>query len=294
MRTFYIVCCGKQLNACVAIKNKRMSLPSQPTQNVIDHIFTAAYSYTNVSGFQVQINTQLDGTVSIGNVDTCYNLFINGLTVSELAVGATPYTWANFPAINTVNLSGNWLTSLSGGTERLSVNVCGALVVTDGINVANGNIAVARGNFVTASGNIVAHGNIAIDCNANIGGSISLSGTVNAERGYIYNTKRFNVNGNGGTSNYTGSNSNGLNYIGYVQLENIPGNNYLFLTATPSDLVMSGANVEIKTINASSTNSLNLVVYSSPGVWTKLFTINDTLLHKFVYFGDAFTWVQLY
>jgi hypothetical protein len=152
---------------------------STSTQNVIDHIFTAAYSYTNASGFQVQINTNLDGNVYIGDVDTSYSLYVNGLTISEIVnTSYPPYNWANYPATRYVDLSGNWLCSLSGGIQRLSVNVCGALVVNDGIDVGFGDITVASGNFVTASGNIVSHGNIAVDCNANIGGDITVGGTI--------------------------------------------------------------------------------------------------------------------
>ena len=275
-----------------------MSLLSQPTQNVIDHIFTAAYSYTNAEGFQVQINTQLDGDVNIGTVNTSYELFVNGLTISQIATGATPYSWANFPAINTVNLSGNWLTSLSGGVDLLSVNVCGALVVTDGIDVAVGNITVAQGNFVTACGNIVAHGNIVVDGNLVSGGRATLSGTINAQGGSIYNPKAFSVNNNSGFPFYTGSNWYGSNYIGYVNLINTSDTNYLFLnTPTTVGQLLPGSHVELKigNQNPSGTNVLNVIAYSSSVTSTVIGTISDGNLHEFVYFGSpTLQWIQLY
>ncbi len=268
---------------------------STSTQNVIDHIFTTAYTYTNASGFQVQINTTLDGDVTIGNTDTSYNLYLNGLTVSQIVNTAyPPYNWADYPATNTVNLSGNWLASLSG-TQKLSVNVCGALVVNDGIDVAVGNIAVASGNFVTASGNIVAHGNIAVDCNANIGGDITAGGTVNALGGSIYNPKYLTVNSNGGVSNYTGSNYSGINYIGIVTLGTLSAKNYLFLSTSANYTSVVGDHVQIKTTNATLTTCLLLVAYTSPTVYSVVGTISDKALHEFVYFGSPlFSWEQLY
>jgi len=267
---------------------------STTTPNVIDHIFTTAYSYTNASGFQVQINTNLDGNVTIGNANTSYSLFLNGLTISQLVNTAyPPYNWADYPAVNTVNLSGNWLCSLSGGTEQLSVNVCGALVVNDGIDVAVGNITVVNGNFITASGNIVAHGNIAVDCNVNIGGNITLSGTVIAEGGLLYNAKSFTVDSNAGGNTYTSSNYQGINYLGYVYLAGPDDDKYLFLTVAGNCNLHPGYYVEIKTTNATLTNLLNLVTYNSVGsTYNTLYTITDTSLHKYVYFGTP-GWVEL-
>jgi len=203
-----------------------------------------------------------------------------------------PYNWADYPAVNTVNLSGNWLCSLSG-TQKLSVNVCGALVVNDGIDVAVGNITVVNGNFVTASGNIVAHGNIAVDCNVNIGGNITLSGTVTADRGVLYNAKSFTVDFNGGNSTYNNSNYYGINYIGNVTLAGPDNNKYLFLTVSGNCNLHTGYYVEIKTTNGTLTKPLNLVTYNSVGsTYNVLYTITDKSLHRYVYFGTP-GWIEL-
>lgn len=59
----------------------------------------------NASGeFSGQINTNLPGTVNIGNSNTTYSLNLNGESVTGGGGGGgNPSNWANFAAINTVN-----------------------------------------------------------------------------------------------------------------------------------------------------------------------------------------------
>ena len=272
---------------------------STSTQNVIDHIFTTAYSYTNLSGFQVQIKTKLDGDVNIGDLYTNYTLYINGIDLLDLVQQYyPPSNWASFPALNTVDLGGNWLSSFAPGGQPLSVNVSGALVVTGGINAVFGNIPVEDGNFVTASGNIFAKGNIVVDCNAIIGGDVAVGGTIVSAGGSIYNPKAFSVDGNGSSSNYNPAypqNYQGKNYIGLVSLTSPAVNNYLFLNTADNPDIIAGDHVEIKATNATIPTPLKIVYFTAPSTYTVLDTINDTLLHEYVYFGaPSFIWVKLY
>uniref|UniRef100_A0A6C0I6P3 Uncharacterized protein n=1 Tax=viral metagenome TaxID=1070528 RepID=A0A6C0I6P3_9ZZZZ len=276
-----------------------MSLLSQPTQNVIDHIFTAAYSYTNVDGFQVQINTQLDGNVNIGNVNTSYGLLLNGQTISDIIGNSfPPDRWADYPAVNNVNMSGYYITNLSGNTP-LTVNVCGGLIVTGtdnfGFSLGVGNLTVAIGNIVTLCGNAAIAGNIAVDGNANIGCNVNIGGKIKAIGGSIYNPKSFTVDTNGGTSNYTGSNYQGSDYIGLVTGDGVSAS-YLFLTTASSETAYNGQHVEIVSTNASSGNPLNLVVYNpSTSTYYIRYTICDRVLHEYVYFGAPTSdWIELY
>lgn len=276
-----------------------MSTLSQPTQNVIDHIFTAAYSYTNASGFQVQINTQLDGDVNIGNVATSYDFFLNGLTLSEI-IGNNfpPVRWADYPAVNNVNLSGHYITSLSGA-EKLTVNVCGGMIVTGdndfGFSLGIGHLTVAIGNIVTTCGNVAAGGNLTATGNANIDKNITAGGTIKSTGGSIYNPIAFSVNNNSGSLTFNGSDGYyKTNYIGLVTGETTMPS-YLFLSVSGSCNVLAGDHLEIMSTNAGVGNPLNLVTYSASGVYAVKFSICDRVLHEYVYFGAPKNdWVELY
>lgn len=133
--------------------------------NLLGSIFTPRYTFCDALGFQVQVDTCLNGNVTIGNLGTSYSLLLNGMPFSG---SGNPSTWAQYPAIAPVNLSGNVLSDASNGF----VTVSGTIISTDTI-YAFGNIESATGNIVTTGGGIVTQ-TLAVAYNAAIGGVLFL------------------------------------------------------------------------------------------------------------------------
>lgn len=145
----------KWLNACVPHKNKKMN--SGNVQNYLTGIFHPVYTWVSGLGFQARLDTSLNGNVYIGTTSTSYSLLLNGNPI----IG--PASWAQFPAVTDVNLSGHFIFSTSGGSNY-PVTVSGDLMTTGGVDVAS-NLAV--------NGNIAANGNLAVNGNIGVGGTIN-------------------------------------------------------------------------------------------------------------------------
>lgn len=197
-----------------------MSIVTSNVTSYLQSVFHPEWTYTSVSGFQLQLNTSLDGNVTIGNSNTNYTFELNGQVISASGQGVSSlnglqgaltistttttnisiYTsgqnifvdfsgaggsvvdvsdWANYRAVSNVDLCGNYLLDSTG-----SVNVCGHLLVTNGLSVngnitsASGNLVLTEGNVVLTSGNIVATGG-SITSNFNVGNMLSLTRSAN-------------------------------------------------------------------------------------------------------------------
>ncbi len=128
-------------------------------QNYLTGIFHPVYTWVGGLGFQARLDTSLNGNVYIGTSSTSYTLLLNGNPIQFQSEAS----WAQFPAVTDVNMSGHFLYSLSGGSNY-PVTVSGDLAVTGGVDIAS-NLAV--------NGNIAANGNLAVNGNIGVGGTIN-------------------------------------------------------------------------------------------------------------------------
>jgi hypothetical protein len=220
--------------------------------NLLDGIFRVAYSYST-TGFTAQVNTSLDGNVTIGNSATNYSLLLNGVAVSTSGgSGVLPSNWAQYPAVQDVNMSGYRLYSpnntiffgVSAGLGSISGTVI-AIGRSAAVNNIGSASVIAIGNNAAASngaGNVVAIGSSA--GNNNLGGSVVIIGN---------NAGSSNTGGNViaiGTTAAT--NNTGINVIAI-------GNNAGY-SNTGSLCTFIGNNPNVAVTNAS---DYQLIVYST-------------------------------
>jgi hypothetical protein len=116
--------------------------------NLLDGIFRVAYTYST-TGFTAQVNTSLDGNVTIGNSATNYSLLLNGVAVSTSGgSGVLPSNWAQYPAVQDVNISGYNL-NVSGATTLSGLVVQNNIVI--GASGGSSTLTL-NGSNITAGG----------------------------------------------------------------------------------------------------------------------------------------------
>ena len=205
--------------------------------NYLEGIFHPAYSFDTISGFQTILNTSLEGNVTIGNLNTSFELLLNGLPIPP----PFTYEWSEHPAVQYVMINGYDISGVSSFNNISAVFIGNSL---NRVGLGNNVLSDSFGSNNTAFGNEAARFNNGSEVNA-----------MGHFAGYLNTGSNVNAFGFGSALSNSG---NFVNAIGYNAGYSNIGSNCSFLGSNPD--ILSSNTFDNRFI-AYSTNSSNPFLY---------------------------------